>query len=42
MKCGLGMDVGTLGCGIMGIECLLGLPMDVMVILGESCLRKKR
>jgi len=44
MKCGLGMDVGTLGRGIMGIECHAGIPIEdmAMVTLGELCPRRKR
>ena len=36
MKCGSGLDAGTLGRG-MDIECLMGIPMEVMamVTLGE-------
>ena len=41
MKCGPGLDAGILGHG-MDIECLMGIPMEAMAILGELCPRKKR
>jgi hypothetical protein len=46
MKCRLGMDVGTLGRGIMGIEYRMDIPMDIyveaMAIPGVLCPRKMR
>ena len=41
IKCGVGMDAGTLGRGL-DIECLMGIPMEAMVTLGELCPRRKR
>jgi len=34
IKCGIGLDAGTLGHGL-DTECLMGIPMEDMAILGE-------
>ena len=39
-KCGTGLDAGILGRG-MDMECLMGIPMEAMAILGKLCPRKK-
>ena len=43
MKCGPGLDFDILGDGL-GIECLMGIPMEdmAMAILGELCPRRER
>jgi len=41
IKCGLGMDSGIRGHGV-GIECLMGIPTEAMVTLGELYPRRKR
>ena len=40
MKCGPVLDSGIRGRGL-DIECLMGIPMEAMVTLGELCPRRK-
>lgn len=41
MKCGIGLDSGIRGHGVV-IECLTGIPMEAMVTLEELCPRRGR
>jgi hypothetical protein len=41
MKCGLGMDVGTLGRGIMDIGCLMGILWRIRLSLGSHAQGKR-